>query len=60
LAGPLLTLKEGITKNYAWIAKELLKEKEKGDITKLGKSNVVAQTTNSLDHIGQVHHDSRY
>jgi len=58
---PSITLKEGIGRTYAWIVKELEKEKAKGvDITKLGKSTVVAQSTNTLDSIGKVHHDARY
>lgn len=58
---PSITLKDGISRTYAWISKEIEKEKTKGiDLSKFGKSQVVTQTTNSLDHIGVVHHDSRY
>lgn len=58
---PSITLKEGISRTYAWITKELEKEKTKGtDLKALGKSKVVSQSTNTLDSIGQVHNDSRY
>lgn len=58
---PSISLKDGIQRTYDWITKELEKEKARGvDISKLGKSTVVTQSTNTLDHIGQVHHDSRY
>jgi len=58
---PCISLREGISRTYKWISEEVSKEKAVGtDLKALGKSQVVAQSTNTLDHIGMVHHDSRY
>lgn len=58
---PSISLKDGISRTYAWISKEVEKQKAAGvDLKDLGKSKVVSQSTNTLDHIGQVHHDLRY
>jgi GDP-D-mannose 3',5'-epimerase len=51
----------GMTRTYHWIEKKILEAKAKGeDISQLGKSKVVAQSTNTLDHIPMVHDDTKY
>lgn len=53
---PAISLQEGLNRTYAWIKVQVDKEAAKGvDISTLNKSVVVAQSTNSLDTIGQVH-----
>lgn len=52
---PATTLKDGLHKTYVWIKKQIELEESKGMDTKnYTTSQVVKQTSNSLDSLGQV------
>jgi GDP-D-mannose 3',5'-epimerase len=51
---PSITIREGLSKTYAWIKSQIEAEKVKGsDVGSFAHSHVVVQVTDSLDSIGK-------